>query len=360
MTIVHITSSRNRSGGTRQALLLAAEQVRAGHRVILCAPPGAGIFELGKGCGIEFVPVPAGPLRSQWRSSRRLREIARHRGVDLIHTHHTKAHNIALLATLGGRFPPVVVNRGVLFRPEFPMKFRTRRTAAIITNSRKVAGVLEKCGVNPQKIHVVYNARVPADRTSLRRSGPALREELRLGNGPVVGAVSSARPEKGMQFLVEAAPQVLRHHPGAQFVLVGAGTDRFVPRLEQLGVRDRFRLPGHRSDAVAIMALFDVFVLPSVDMESCPNVLLEAMDVGLPVVGSDVGGVGEIVEHGRTGLVVPRGDPGALADAVCTILSLPDRGQAMGEAGHRKISEHFTPQDKCQRTLAVYERVLGR
>ncbi|WP_281173803.1 glycosyltransferase family 4 protein [Deferrisoma camini] len=355
-----MTNSSNQSGGTRQAILLTQGLVERGHRVVFCAPSGSHALRGAGAAGAEPRALEFGGLAAQWRASRQLRRIVREAEAQVVHAHHTKGHNVALLATFGGRFPPVVVNRGVLFRPEFPVKFRTRRTAAIITNSRKVAGVLEGCGVDPKKIHVVYNARVPADRESLRRAGTALREELRLGNGPVVGAVSSARPEKGMQFLVEAAPQILRHHPGAQFVLVGAGTDRFVPRLEQLGVRDRFRLPGHRSDAVAIMALFDVFVLPSVDMESCPNVLLEAMDVGVPVVGSDVGGVGEIVEHGRTGLVVPRGDPGALADAVCTILSLPDRGQAMGEAGHRKISEHFTPQDKCQRTLAVYERVLGR
>ncbi len=360
MKVVHVTSSGNRSGGTRQAFLLARAQREAGYDVHVLAPGGAAILRWAQEEGVRARPLPdLSGVRGQWAASRWLRQVVRDARPDVVHAHHTKGHNVALLATFGGGFPPVVANRGVLFRPEFPAKFRSRRTAAVITNSRAVKRVLEGCRIPGGKVHVVYNARVPADREGLLRSAPGLREELRLGDGPVVGAVSSARPEKGMQFLVEAAPEILRRHPGAQFVLVGAGTERFVPRLEALGIRERFRLPGHRADAVAIMSLFDVFALSSVDMESCPNVLLEAMDVGVPVVGSGVGGVPEIVEPGRTGLIVPRGEPGALAAAVNEILSLPDRGRDMGEAGRRKISERFTPEHKCQKTLEVYDRVLG-
>lgn len=360
MSIVHVTSSRNRSGGTRQALLLAREQVRSGHRVLFCAPPGAGVFELGRGLGIEFVVLETGSLVAQWRSSRKLRAVVKAAGADVVHAHHTKGHNVALLATFGGRFPPVIANRGVLFPPEFPAKFRSARTAAVITNSRRVAGVLTSCGVTPEKVHVVYNARDPADSDVLRDRARQFREELPgAGSAPVVGAVSSARPEKGMQVLVEAAPRILERCPDARFVLVGAGTERFEPRLRELGLRDRFWLPGHRSDAVALMTLFDVFVLPSIDMESCPNVLLEAMDVGLPVVGSDVGGVAEIVEEGRTGLVVPPGDPQALANAVVAVLGRDDRGRAWGETGRQTVRERFSPDRKCRETLRVYERLLG-
>ena len=73
--------------------------------------------------------------------------------------------------------------------------------------------------------------------------------------------------------MVEAAPLILAEQPNARFVLVGAGTERFLPRLTELGVQAVFRLPGHRLDAVTIMAAMDLFAIPSVDMESCPNVL---------------------------------------------------------------------------------------
>ena len=360
LTVVHVTSSTNRSGGTRQAFLLALGQVRKDLRVVVCAPPGAAILGWARQAGLEAKELPRpGRLWSQWRAGRALRAVAREVGADLVHAHHTKGHNVALMATMGGGFPPVVVNRGVLFPPRFPSKFRSPRTAAIITNSRTVKGVLEGAGIPGGKIHVVPNAKEPPDPETLRSRVDGLRSELGLGGaGPVVGAVGRARPEKGFQFLVEASPRILARVPSARFVLVGAGTGRLEGAMEGRGVRDRFVLPGHREDAVAIMALFDVFVMPSVDMESAPNVLLEAMSVGVPAVGTDVGGIPEIIEHGRTGYVVPPRDPDALAGAVIRLLEDPRKARGMGRAGRRRVEELFSPEAKVARTLRVYEGVL--
>ncbi len=360
LTVVHVTSSMNRSGGTRQAFLLARGQVRQNLRIVVCAPRGAAILGWAREAGLEERDLPRpGRLWSQWRAGRALRALVREVGADLVHAHHTKGHNVALMATVGGGFPPVVVNRGVLFAPRFPAKFRSPRTAAIITNSRTVKGVLEGSGIPGGKIHVVPNAKEPADLESFRSRADILRSELGLADaGPVVGAVGRARPEKGFSYLVEASSRILARIPSARFVLVGAGTGRLVGEMEGRGVRDRFVLPGHREDAVAIMALFDVFVVPSVDMESAPNVLLEAMSVGVPAVGTDVGGIPEIIEHGRTGYVVPPRDPEALAGAVVRLLEEPVTARGMGRAGRRRVEEVFSPEAKVARTLGVYEGVL--
>ncbi len=361
MTVVHVTSSGNRSGGTRQAFLLARAQREAGVDVRVCAPERAAILRWSADHGIPTVGLPdLSGVRGQWRASRRLRRLVRQVAADVVHAHHTKGHNVALLATFGGRFPPVVANRGVLFRPEFPAKFRSRRTAAVITNSHAVKRVLEGCRIPGDKVHVVYNAREPVDLGAIRSKRPALREELGLGGGAVIGAVGRARPEKGFQFLVEAAPRILARHPAAWFVLVGSGTDRFLPRLRELGIADRFRLPGHRADAVDVMGVFDLFVIPSVDMESCPNVLLEAMAVGLPAVGAGTGGIPEVIRHGETGLVVPPGEPEPLAAAAAGILGDPDGARAMGRAGRARILEAFSLEAKVRATGAVYRKVLGR
>ncbi|GAB4265078.1 MAG: glycosyltransferase family 4 protein [Deferrisomatales bacterium] len=360
LTVIHLTSSRNESGGTRQAMVLLEGLREKGHRVVLCAPPGSPILRWAEARALPVRALRCDSWVEQWRASRRLRRIAGAEGAHLVHAHHTKGHNVAVLGTFGGRFPPVVANRGVVFRPHFPLKFRSSRTAAVITNSERVKGVLTGCGVPAGKVHVVYNGAVPPDPERLRARAPTLRRELDLPEGaPVVGSVGNGRPAKGFRHLVEAAPEILSAFPSARFVLVGGHMEEVARRVEELGLSDRFRLPGHRRDAVEIMGLFDLFVLPSVDQESCPNVVLEAMGAGLPVVGTDVGGVAELVRHGRHGLVVPPGSPRALAEGVRAVLARPEWGRALGRAGRGRAGAEFTVARKVAGTLAVYRQVLG-
>jgi glycosyltransferase involved in cell wall biosynthesis len=358
LTILQVTSSENRSGGTRQAMLLCEGLRDAGHRVVFCAPGGSPALTWARGEGFETWETSTGRIRTQWRVSRKLRAVAKAVGADVVHAHHTEGHNVALLATFGGGFPPVVANRGVVFRPEFPPKFRTSRTRAVITNSEAAKRVLQQVGVNAAKIHVVYNAKEPPDLTALGRSSARLREEFGIvGAGPLIGAVGSGKPDKGFQHLVAAAPEILRRFPDARFVLVGGHADKLRPQIEELALTERFLLPGHRADATDIMGLFDVFVLPSL-FESCPNVLLEAMGVGVPAVGSNVGGVSELLEGGRIGRLVAPGDPQAIASEVCGLLEDPAGAQHLGQAAREALSRRFSVRNKAQATLAVYERVL--
>ena len=361
LCVVHLTNAETLSGGARQALLLAGGLGSAGHRVVFCAPPGSAVWARAEAQGLEARPLTFGNLWGQWKASRRLREIVRGEGADLVHSHHTKGHNVAVLATFGGRFPPVVANRGVLFRPRFPAKFRSRRTAAVVSNSQTVRTVLERSGIPGAKIHVVYNAAHVPSGDAPEGLLAGLREELRLTDpGPVVGAVGGARAEKGFQFLVEAAPRILTECPDARFVLVGSGVERFSPRLRELGIEHAFRLPGYRTDAVRIMALFSLFVIPSVGMESCPNVLLEAMSLGLPTVGADTGGIAEVIVDGTTGRMVARGDADALAGAVLEIFGDPARAARWGAAGKERMVSEFSVAAKVTRTLQVYHEVLAR
>jgi len=248
LTILQVTSSENRSGGTRQAMLLTEGLRQAGHRVVLCAPQGSPALEWARGEGFEVQETATGRFLTQWRVSRLLREVATRVGADVVHAHHTEGHNVALLATFGGRFPPVVANRGVIFRPEFPPKFRTARTSAIITNSEAAKRVLEGVGVRGEKIHVVYNAKPAPDLSAVAQRLPELRKELGLNAaGPIVGAVGSGKPDKGFQHLVEAAPAILERFPDVRFVLVGGHTDKLQPRIQELSLNERFFLPPRSS-----------------------------------------------------------------------------------------------------------------
>ena len=98
---------------------------------------------------------------------------------------------------------------------------------------------------------------------------------------------------------------------------------------------------GHRDDVPAILTASDLFVLPS-ESEASPNVVLEAMAAGLPVVASRVGGIPEIVDDGVTGHLVPPSDPDALAAAILDVLDHPNRGAAFGQAGRMRIAREYS------------------
>ncbi|MBI5441040.1 MAG: glycosyltransferase family 4 protein [Deltaproteobacteria bacterium] len=360
MVVLQVTSSSAQSGGVLQAILLTRGLRERGHRVLFCGPAPSPALDAAAREGAETVALRFRTVGDLWRSSRELRRLARSAGADLVHAHHTKGHNVALLATFGGGFPPVIANRGVLFRPEFPAKFRSRRTAAIITNSARVKTVLQESRVPGRKIHVVYNATEFGDLAETAEGARALRRELDLeGASPVIGTVGSGKREKGFLYLVDAMPGILRRFPEARFLLVGGYTEKFLPRIAELGLEERCRVTGFRADARALMALMDVFVLPSIDMDSCPNVLLEAMALGVPAVGTDVGGVAEILEEGRVGTLVRPGDPGELERAVCSLLERADGGKTLGRLGSERIAGGFTLERKTEETLKVYRSVLG-
>jgi glycosyltransferase involved in cell wall biosynthesis len=360
LRLLQVTSSRNGSGGTLQALLLSKALHEEGCRVLFCAPPGSGALERAELFGLPVEPLSFGGVWCQGKASRRLRSLARSWDAELVHTHHNKAHNAALLATFGGGFPPIVVNRGVIYRPEFPAKFRSGRTRAIIVNSARAGAVLQEHGVRAGKIHVVLNGQEAPDREAIRARAAALRGALGLFDGvPVVGCVGTGRAVKGFQFAVEAAPRILEEFPSAVFVLVGGGTERLLPRIRELNLEHHFRLTGHRSDALDVMALFDVYVFASVDMDSCPNVVLEAMGLERPIAAADMGGVGEMLVEGETGRLFPPGDVGELAAAVCGLLRDPEGATRMGKAAAEAAASRFSLEAKVRKTLSVYGKVLS-
>ena len=131
--------------------------------------------------------------------------------------------------------------------------------------------------------------------------------------------------------------------------------------IRQHGLDDRIAMVGHCDDMPAAFALADIVIAPSNEPEAFGRVAAEAGAMGVPAIGSDVGGQAEIIVEGQTGLVVPPRDPPALADAMADLLGRgPDGRKAMGKAAIARVRQKFTTLALQQATLAVYERLLGR
>lgn len=203
-----------------------------------------------------------------------------------------------------------------------------------------------------ETLHHGIDLRVLRDATPIRaaaRAGLDLPEDAL-----VVGTVANFRPQKAHEVLVDAAARVREALPDALFVLVGGGpTETSVRRrIASLGLDGAFVLTGYRDDAAALLPAFDLFALPS-HHEGLPIALVEAMALGVPAVATDVGGVAEVLENRREGLLVPASDPGALAAALLELLRDEDLRAAAGREAARR-AEAFDISRAVARLEAIY------
>ncbi|MCX5796569.1 MAG: glycosyltransferase [Elusimicrobia bacterium] len=214
----------------------------------------------------------------------------------------------------------------------------------------------------------------PADRTLTISNGirrpeglrptAEVRRELGLSPGQTVLVMTAFfEPRKGHRVLVEAADLLAkagRLPPEWRLILIGDGPERgaIESLARRCGLSANFLFLGYRNDADHILNAADLLVLPSLSHEDMPLIVLDAMAMGKPVVASAVAGIVEEVEDGRTGLLVPPGDPQSLASAIASLLSSPDRSQAMGRAGKERFEQHFRAEFAARRYQELYQAVL--
>ena len=166
---------------------------------------------------------------------------------------------------------------------------------------------------------------------------------------------------KGHRHLIEALSLLAGRHPRVHVAIAGRGElrDALLARARDLGVAGRVHLIGLRSDVPAVLAAADVFVLPSLS-EGLPLALLEAMFAGRPIVASAVGEVSAALAQGAAGMLVPAGDPQALAAALDGLLSEPRRARELGHAAARRAAAEYEISRMVRRYVDLYEEALGR
>jgi L-malate glycosyltransferase len=242
----------------------------------------------------------------------------------------------------------------------------------VTTNAVTVRRTLLDEGFPPERVRLVPNG-VEVERFALERGARGLRQELGFGaQTKLVVVTSRLAPGKGVEDFLDAAAAVARVRSEARFVIVGdGGTVRggqvvdtpyrreLERRAAELGIADRVRFVGYRLDVPEILAQADVAVVPSLS-EALSNSLLEAMAAGAPVVTTDVGDSGVVVEDGATGLVVPPGDPWALATRMLRILGDEGLGARLGDAARRRVRERLSVQRMVKEMECLYEELLAR
>jgi len=232
-----------------------------------------------------------------------------------------------------------------------------RVQAGWVVNSEAVAAsVVRELGADRDRCFVVRNAIDPSQfRSSLTRA----EAKAKLGvdpDAPTVSILAGFRPQKNHALFLDAAQRVLGTHPDARFLVLGDGPERsgIEARIAELGLADRVRMLGFRSDVADCLAATDVSVLTS-DYEGVSNSLMESMSAGVAVVSTHYPSAEELISDGHDGLLVPRGDARTLADRLCKLLGDPTERERLGRNGQRTIEQRYGVDAMAAALRAVYE-----
>jgi glycosyltransferase involved in cell wall biosynthesis len=269
-------------------------------------------------------------LRHVWAFARWCRA----RSIAVVHTSDLYANIFGLPGAALAGVPVRVGNRREINPDKSTAQITLQRAAyscahVVVANSRAAANRLRAEYVPAGKIAVIPNG------LDVKHFEHGRHERPRRN----VVVVANLRPEKGHDVLIDASARVLAQVPDARFDVVGGGPegDALLARCDARRVRHAFRFLGHQEDVAACLTAGDIFVLPS-RSEAFPNAVLEAMAAGLPVVASDVGGVSELIDDNSTGLLVPAGDPVALANRLLRLMAEPALAARLGAAA-RAVAE---------------------
>ena len=292
---------------------------------------------------------------------------------DVVHNHMYRAEIVGTqaawsLAASGRRRPFIVgtVHSSRIRSEEDRDLIRrlTPRMDHLIAVSRAIVRKLEDEGRVGAPISLIYNG-VDLARYSEQAACPTLLSEYQIpANAPIVGVVARLEAEKGHPTLLEAWPAVLGAVPDAHLLVVGEGSQRELleAQASSLGLLDgrssSITFTGRRDDVPAVTAALDVAVLPSY-REAQGLSILEAMALSRPVVASAVGGIPEMIDDARTGLLVPPHDPGALAAAIVRLMANPEFAARIGRAGHDLVHERFCVEQMVRAVETIYDDAVA-
>lgn len=305
---------------------------------------------------VALAPRNEVDLSAAWKLSKIIRQWK----PEIVHAHDPHAVAMAGLALsfgAGTPAPRLVASRRVDFHLQSHSfsRWKYRQVDRFIAASRAIRDVLVDDGIPASQISIVYDG-IDVERIS-HLPAVDIHTELWLPHGvPTLVNVGALVGHKGQKHLIEAMHHVRQRVPDARLVIFGEGELR-QPLEKQIRDRHLERhvlLAGFREDVLSIVKSADLFVMSSVT-EGLGSTVLDAMAMGLAVVGTTAGGIPEAVVHGETGLLVPPADPVALADAIVTALEDPGRRREMGQAGYTRVRGRFGVEQLVSGTLGAYQ-----
>lgn len=350
MKVIFVLHSHRAGGAERHLLQLMQGLSALGVECIYAGPLDGWLGEqlIAAGFRCEHVPYHG---RYDLLSLLRLVRLIRREKADLVHGHLTRG---AFYAGWAGRLA-AVPNVATAHSTNAGKHFG--RAGRIIAVSDAVGRFLAGCGYPRAILRTVHHG-VPDYAAQPRLPRDVLRARLQLDDAPVLAMVARFLPAKGHDIALRALARLSERR--WTLVLAGAldtrGAEEMQQLAAQLGIAARVRFVGHSDDVASIYGCADILLAPS-RREALSLTLLEAAAFALPIVATDVGGIGEAVANGETGLLVPSENPAELAVAIGSLLDDAALRLRMGQAGRRRYEQLFSLETMAQATLAVYREL---
>jgi len=361
--VLHVIDTTG-PGGAETIFIELADRLRArGYRsIVLIRGPGWVYNELLRRGLTPLVVEAKGKFN--WRFLRELVRIVRRERIDVIQSHLLGSNVYCALAGLLTRRPVIATFHGMvdvnpnerLRQLKFQlMNWGVRRFVAVSNNLS--AAIRAEGLLNPAKTEVIYNG-IDLARYGHRPAQSALRQSLGLRDDAVlIGSLGNVRPAKGYDVLVKAVRPVVESYPNVHFVIAGDIKASLMSELERLmaseGVAEHIHFLGYSDNSAEFLAQVDLFLLSSIS-EGFSISTIEALATGLPAVVTRCGGPEEIVTEDIDGLMVPPGDPAALAEGLKTLLGDRPRAQRLADAGRASVGERFGMEAMLSKYIALY------
>ena len=358
--VLHVVNGEYYAGAERVQDLLAQNLPAVGCRAgFVCVKPGQ--FPAARQC--SGVPLHAIPLKHPWsrRPIHEIAELVRNGEYDLLHSHTPRSAWAALAAgRLTGR-PVVHTIHDVLLAQADNLA----RQLFNLYTIRRLHQADYVTTVSPETLQLAERLHLGKRRSMIRNGVPAAADyqERVIPTEWTIGTVCLIRPCKGIEVLIRAMARLRDRNRPVKAVVVG---DFYSPEyetqvrglIESLGVGEFIELAGFSSDVPSHLRKFNLFVLPSVGPEGLPMVLLEAMAHGLPTVGSNVPGVGDVLRAGLDGRIVPPRNDLALADAIDEFVLGRENWPAMCREAHRRHEADFSARRMAAEMVDVYRSLV--
>ncbi|MDD4872551.1 MAG: glycosyltransferase family 4 protein [Kiritimatiellae bacterium] len=334
--------------------------LKSGINLEVICDPSAAERQILKDGGITVTEMSI-RNRLDINAIRNLRRKLKQTKYDVIYTTLNSCLSVSLIASIGIEVKHVSY-RGTMghlsrWDPASWLTYLNPRINRIVCVSEAVRKYLLSLNIPSSRLITIYKGHDPAWYSVMKP--PALSNFGIPQNAFTICFTGSMRPVKGVDVLLKSV-QHLPANRDFHFLLVGEVKD---PRITQLAsspaISKRIHFTGIRNDAAAIAGTCNVFIMPSVAREGLPRSVIEAMAQGVPAIVTDVGGMPELVINNESGLVIPPGDPQALAKAISYLADHPDKLHDMGENARNRITTVFNIRTTVDKTLKLFQEVAN-
>lgn len=361
MNILHITNQLDVGGITSYVLTLGTGFKKRAHSVFIASSGGEILPRFVKE-GMVFIPIP---IKTKSEISpkvliclNRLLTAARKNKIDIIHSH---SRTTQVLGFLLGRLTgiPYLSTCHGFFKRRFSRRVCPCWGRKVIAISRQVKEhLMDDFGVKENDIRVIHNG-IDTDKFKDLEDKAGMKNKFGLGNFPVIGIIARLSDVKGHIYLIGAMKFVIKKIPDARLFIVGEGRMKaeLVNLTKRLGLEKNIVFTPDVDDTRDALAAMDIFVMPSLN-EGLGLALMEAMSCGLAVVGSNVGGIKTLIQHGVNGLLVEPKDETGLSSAILELLGDSVKAATLGNTAKTFINDNFSQEKMVLETERVYLECL--